>query len=313
MNKIFVFFCLIFVACLIVKGQTEGGVVFPNGIVVANMTEISVVTDKVEISDGKIVNIKLSEYRGGYFTSSDGDKVHRILTFEKRKEYSGYTLEFSPHSEKDKFIVKIKPLSIKPSKRIVPSIENWSFRPLAKYPDEMIVNDGDTIFIDVLENSTTKEKVTDLIKITRKKREFGGYFAERKSQKPIKDFTVEDIELRLMKYKVLVNNEKTAEIGGGAMGNLIWVHFPNGKNKGRFIFSLIQRDGYDFKKIGTISSEKIEFNFNGDNYKFTTETPILLASETWNLWVLYDPEYKTDSKSFVNGAAGGMEGIFIKQ
>ncbi|MBO0800336.1 MAG: hypothetical protein J2P31_16060, partial [Blastocatellia bacterium] len=63
--------------------------------------------------------------------------------------------------------------------------------------------------------------------------------------------------------------------------------------KGRFIFSLYPREGYDFQKIGVLDNNKIIFSYDGDNYEWVCQLPVLERYDKWYLWVLHDESYQT--------------------
>ena len=110
----------------------------------------------------------------------------------------------------------------------------------------------------------------------------------------------------------------------GASGALLWFYVPE---RGRFIFSLVPRDGYEFEKIAVLDENKIAFTANGERYEWSSETPILPNGGTWNLWVLHDPNYtplfgseilapKTARKNpnmFVSGSSKPLDAPAIPQ
>lgn len=221
------------------------------------------------------------------FSSSDaastsGNTIYRVIKNEKDKTYFGYDLEVKEASEKGKYTVSIKPLS---SAKSV-GIKGFTAKTLPKYPDAIEVNEGDTIALDVMENPQTGEKVVDYIKIFYKPAPLTDYFAERT---PIRDFTIDDVELKLLKFEVFADNQSILKVGGGARGANLTLYL---KGRGRFIFSLFPRDGYDFQKIGAIEGNKILFKYNGVNYKIVSGEPFIGNGGHWNLWVLRDSNFK---------------------
>jgi len=62
-------------------------------------------------------------------------------------------------------------------------------------------------------------------------------------------------------------------------------------DRGRFIFSLVPRDGYQFAKIAVLDGNKIEFTVNNEKYEWLSSESILPNGGTWNLWVLHDTNY----------------------
>jgi len=68
----------------------------------------------------------------------------------------------------------------------------------------------------------------------------------------------------------------------------LWFYVPE---RGRFIFSLVPREGYSFEKIGILEGNKIEFVINGERYEWVSGVEILASGGVWNLWVLHDSRY----------------------
>jgi hypothetical protein len=69
---------------------------------------------------------------------------------------------------------------------------------------------------------------------------------------------------------------------------LLWFYIPD---RGRFIFSLVPREGYEFAKIAVVDDNRIEFTVNNERYEWLSSESILPNGGTWNLWVLHDPYY----------------------
>ena len=91
-------------------------------------------------------------------------------------------------------------------------------------------------------------------------------------------------------YRLLVNGNvvSVGKSTKGCAGALLWFYIPD---RGRFIFSLVPREGYAFQKVGIISDNKIEFTINGDRYEWLSSAPVVRPGGAWNLWVLPDPRY----------------------
>ena len=256
------------------------------------------------------------------FSSSGTDEniVHRVMIDRKNKLYVGYDLEILPTSDTKQFNVSIKPLTVNEdmAKTInkLGDSNNLFLRSIPKYPGMITVRDGDTIALDVLENLQTKEKISDLIKITRTKQKSGNYISDDNKitagANKIKNFTIDDVQMSLLGFDVYVNDEKVKFGGGGMFGSVLWIYFPN---KGRFIFSPIEQSTTGFQKIGVIDDKTISFDYAGVNYKFVSNKPILGSGGKWNLWVMFDETYKPSTNlssetPFSFGAAGKAEYLF---
>src|SRR6185369_8949564 len=71
-------------------------------------------------------------------------------------------------------------------------------------------------------------------------------------------------------------------------GALLWLYIPE---RGRFIFSLVPREGYEFEKVAVLDENRIVFTLNNEQYEWLSAASILPNGGTWNLWVLHDTNY----------------------
>ena len=264
-----------------------------NGITVATTTEI---TPKNSPNS----QFKISDYD---FPLNNSDVICRVIKNEKDKTYFGYELEVKASAEKGKYTVFINPLSAE-SKRSLKIVEGYTIQTLTKSPLEIEVSEGDLITVAVMENPVTKEKVVDYIKVFYKPAPQTDFFAERKS---IRDFTLDDVELQLNKFEFFADNQSILKVSGGAAGSNIFVYV---KGRGRFVFSLFPHNGYKFQKIGVIEGSKILFKYGGVDYKIISGTAIVGTGGHWNLWVLYQPDYKPSDPNEPHEYGGSDRGDF---
>ena len=105
-----------------------------------------------------------------------------------------------------------------------------------------------------------------------------------------RDFTLDAVEMAVNEYRLLINGEVIAmgKPASNQSGALLWFYVTG---RGRFIFSLVPREGYGFQKVGFIENNRIEFTLRGDRYEWISNVPVLPGGGTWNLWVLHDPRY----------------------
>lgn len=291
--KIYIHFLLIcgLVCCSssLTKAQ-ETSSTFADGITVAIKVKAKPQLPENNPSDlgvGELVNPR-----------SEKNIVHRLLTDHQNKLYFGYDLEVSATTDNSKFKVAFRPLSLNPNK--FEKVTNFTAFSIDKYPEEMIVEDGDIISFDTLENPQAKVKFTDLIKITRQRKTSGGHFTDLQ---PAKDFAMQATNL-----EAFINDKKVAEVGSLSGSNLSFYF----QDKGRFILSIFSRKGFNLQKIGVIENNKLSFTFNGDNYKFVSSSPIIGSGGKWNVWVLHDPNYKPANQTTSQFDAGDIEDLFRK-
>lgn len=259
----------------------------------------------LQLSNGVTIAIKTqttppnetTEGYGNIYGRDDlkNNTFHRILTDIKNKIYFGYDLSVEPLAEKGKYSVSIKPLT-KELKEFyednafvfekMPKYDEFTARSLPEYPSGIILRQGDTLSLDILENPQTKSKITDVIAITNDGRNFGDYFS---GGKPPKDFTIEDVQIGLKEIKIYIDGKLYKSSRAGISGAAIWIYFPG---KGRFIMSPFEQPGYNFQKIGVINNSQITFNYDGSAYKFVSKDFVIGYVGKWNLWVMLDPDYK---------------------
>ncbi len=76
--------------------------------------------------------------------------------------------------------------------------------------------------------------------------------------------------------------------------------------------SIFPRKSFNLQKKGIVEDNKLSFTFNGDNYKFVSSSPIIGSGGKWNVWVLYDPNYKPTDRTTSQFEAGEIEDLFRK-
>lgn len=243
-------------------------------------------------------------------TTDEKNLFSRVFLDDERKVYFGYDLIVEPIAENGKFKLTFKSLTISPDK-ILPfqydekSAPSRKLTPLAlpKYPEPQTIQDGDTLVVDVLIHQQTGVKVVDLIKVVSNysvnsasvKGGITGVDAGANNQplKPPRDFAIENVEMKIVSSKLLVNGKPVTSNAENSRlmvrGAIIWFYLPE---RGRFIISLIPRKGYNFIKTGTIQGNKIKFSVDGDQYEWISAEPILTTgNEAWTLAVLRDRNY----------------------
>lgn len=302
LTRIFFIFSLLFVSSATIAGQGSG-ITFKSGISIFTRTE-------AVFGDSEKTAIRpLDKWE----TLNGKEILHRRLIDTENGRFFGYDVEVSRSPEPDKFIVSIKPLSYKSGSNPQAEkaeLEKYNAVPLPKFPDERVVRSGDIIKLDLLENPEKKIKVTDYLKISDRSNPFSSSFAELQ---PTRDFTINDIYIKLEKFELIINGKSITKSGGGAWAANVYFTVPG---KGRIIISPFPREGYNLQKIGTIIDNKLFFSVNGDRYEIISESPILSNGGNWYAWILADPNYKKrflDSQnpgSMEIGAANNIKYLF---
>lgn len=219
--------------------------------------------------------------------------VHRVFVDASGALIFGYDLVIEPLVNTRQFKVRVRPLDPEFEKRMRARQPARTGRTalglntstLPNSTEAQIIDDGDGFALDLLINSQTGVKIVDVVKAS-----FDQSRLWEVPRNPARDFTLDSVEMAIKDYKLSVNGERVA--GGrpsqGFSGAIIWFYVPN---RGRFIFSLTPRVGYEFQKIGRIEDNRISFTLNGDYYEWSSSTPIVGSGGNWNLWVLRDTRY----------------------
>jgi hypothetical protein len=228
--------------------------------------------------------------------AGEGDVIHRWLSDEKGNLVFGYDLRVEPLAGTDSFRVSARPLDPQFEARLSaaaaggvtaqgPRIESAAST-LLRATEEQVVSDGETFALDVLVNEQLGLKVVDYIKVSK---EATGRPAPSYGPTP-RDFALTNVELGVRNYQLSVDGDvlRTSGARRSCTGSLIWFALPEG---GRFIFSLVPHEGYDFRKLGVIENNRIAFTWKGKRYEWTSDGPIVGSGGVWNLWVLHDASY----------------------
>lgn len=313
---------IILVVSITAYGQEqEPKAVFPDGTTV--LFESKIGSTSIEKSGLKVTAITiispLSRFTGK-------NSVNRIFIDRGNKIHFGYELEISKETEKGKYKITFKPLSM-------PLFSGDSEeKNLTKFPEPLQISEADQISVDLLENPKTKDKITDFIKIVQGKPSQQNSLAspiiitggpDVKTTQTIasstrisipdldltsepKDFSLEDVKMQFVGANILLNGQIKLE-KKSALGGNIYFYL---KDKGRFILSPVPREGYKFQKKGLISNNKITFEINGDKIEINAVAPIMYYGGKWNLWVLYEPDYRPISDKESEFGGGNIDSLF---
>jgi hypothetical protein len=233
-------------------------------------------------------------------SGTDGDSrgwFRRSFVDRSSNALFGYVLMAVPE-DANRFRVTIEPLSL------APEDGTSTLAPLPKYPPPQTVQAGDTIALDLFVSADGRQKLVDYIQVSLEKEPP----APSSTGPEPKDYTIDDGPVALPmegQWRVFVNGQQWAGIAGLTRkpGSTIWFSFPN---KGRYILSLVPRDGFDFQKTGSIRDNTILFQSGSDRYEIRLPGPIVGAGGSYNLYVLHDPAYQPKPVAS-DGVHGGID------
>ena len=235
--------------------------------------------------------------------------IHRVFVDKANELFFGYELLVEPVAPGARqFRVSVRPLSAEylQALRARPAFQRRKLHP--SYNDSAFstapqtVGDGDTFALDVLQSTRTGAKIVDVITVSLSDPRLQEPPA---SATPARDYTLEDVYLHVTDHKLLINGEPVFRgAGGGCAGPLVWFSL---RERGRFIFSLVPRAGYDFQKVGRVEHNKISLTWGGDRYEWVSSAPVVGIGGNWNLWVLHDPDYSFGLFDQAEARKGGAE------
>ncbi len=213
------------------------------------------------------------------------DRVQRDMIDTATHRYFGYDLMVEPAGG-NRLRVTILPLSLQPKdvgSGLSPVL-------LPKYPPPQVVEDGDTIALDLLVSPDGRQKIVDYLQVGIKVEPRPAH-----DQAAPRDFTFDDGPLSFnfrSPTRVLLNGQPYPGTTGITVkpGGTLWCSIPG---RGRYILSLAPHDG--FEKAGAIRDNVIAFQADGERYELRTSGPIVGSGGAWNLYLLHDPSYPSRS------------------
>jgi hypothetical protein len=207
--------------------------------------------------------------------------IHRVITDAQQNIIFGYDLWVSADPITKKFSLAVLPAGEAFRRSF---LKDFATFPKSTTPQTL--DDGDAVSLDLLVNAESGVKIVDVVSVTFDR----STLRENHLESAPKDFTLDAVALGVKNYSLLINGNLVSKSKSsiGCTGALLWLYVPE---RGRFIFSLVPREGYDFAKIAVLDENKIEFTVNGERYDWVSSDSILPSGGTWNLWVLHDTSY----------------------
>jgi len=220
--------------------------------------------------------------------------IHRVLVDNEGKPIFGYDLFVEANPTLKQFKVAARPLDPQFESKLMargssgqlPQPAPRRISTLPQSSESQLLDDGDAFALDLLINADTGVKIVDVVKVSFDRATFWNTAPKSLPR----DFTLDAVQLAVKEYQLLINDTvvATSKSTTGCAGGLIWFYVPE---HGRFIVSLVPRDGYQFQKVGFVADNKIEFTVNGDRFEWISSAPVVRDGGAWNLWVLHDPLY----------------------
>src|SRR5215213_4925306 len=216
--------------------------------------------------------------------------IHRVLTDAQKNVVFGYDLWVNADPITKKFSLAVLPAdeAFRRTflKDFTPTRPNGPFATFPRSTTPQMLDDGDAVSLDLLVNDESGVRIVDVVSVTFDR----ATLREGSLESAPKDFTLDAVALAVKNYSLTINGNLVGKSKStiGATGALLWFYVPE---RGRFIFSLVPREGYDFAKIAVLDGNRVEFTVNGERYEWLSSESILPNGGTWNLWVLHDTNY----------------------
>lgn len=215
--------------------------------------------------------------------------IHRVLTDAQQNVIFGYDLLVSADPVTKNFSLVVLPAdeAFRRTflKDFTPSKANGPFATFPKSTTPQSLDDGDAVSLELLVNQESGVKIVDVVKVSFDR----STLRESQPESLPKDFTLDAVALAVKNHQLLIDGTVVSKSkSSGCKGALLWFYVPD---RGRFVFSLVPRDGYNFEKIAVLDGNKIEFTANGERYEWVSGASILPNGGAWNLWVLHDTKY----------------------
>ena len=228
------------------------------------------------------------EFRSNAFIDEEG-VIHRVLLDATGKYIFGYDLLIQSVATSKTFNIAVRPLDSKIENKLLSS--NTGAQPariatLLQSSEPQILDDGDSFTLDLLVNQETGVKIIDSVKVSFDRSNLG----DDNPRTLPRDFTLDAVALTVTDYRLFIDGNlfSAGKPGTKFAGSLIWFYV---EGHGRFIVSLVPREGYQFRKVGILNENRIEFTVKGDHYELLSDSPILPTGGIWNIWVLHDAKY----------------------
>lgn len=255
-----------------------------NGGFVAFRSETSTPETK-HTSDGKALAALL------YSQAFAGENriIHRVLTDAEQHVVFAYNLWVNADPISKKFSLTVLPAdeAFRRSflRDFAPLRTNETLATFPKSTAPQTLDDGDAVSLELLVNKESGVKIIDVVTLTFDR----SRLRENYLDSAPKDFTLDAVALAVRNSSLSINGSLVSKSkSSGCSGALLWFYVPE---RGRFIFSLVPREGYEFEKIAVLDGNKIEFTADGERYEWASAASILPHGGTWNLWVLRDTDY----------------------
>jgi hypothetical protein len=268
----------------------------------------------VELSNGIHVHFSVEgpqPWGHGVYGYS-GDIIMRGFTDPASCTYFGYEIAAKP-ADQGRIEVKLGPLSARGEKDLRKALVNDGRHPectspraaaaAPRFPSPAVLADGDGLSIDLLANPKTGATLTDRIRVSMRPS-----LARLRSGEAVPDLKLDQLPFGVFPHGRL-RIDGVEQPGGtpGCRGTIFFLWLP--QRRERFVFSLVPRRGYDFRKVGVADGDRITFTWDGVRYEWIGEDPVVASDVRCPVWILKDEREPEVSDLKLGGVVCGSGGV----
>jgi len=239
---------------------------------------------------------------GGFGTAvatTAPNEVHRVLLDHEARVYFGYTVRIEPR-DGNTFQLTFRPLSLTTEirARLGADASSWTPLPAPAFPAAQVIRGGQVLELHLLSNDAWGQRVTEYVTVQEPPR-VGGFAGLDRAPREFafaagapRDFTVEDVYLRLHEPRVFLNGtfqESSARTLGDEAGAVVWIYIPG---RGRFLLSVVPNARLGFQRVGEIRGSSLRFTIGGETYSIASGSRIAPGTSAYHLYVLQQREWR---------------------
>ncbi len=222
----------------------------------------------------------------------DQNTVHRLLFDKNSQAFFGYDMVVLSGDAGSGYRVSFQPLSNTADmlSRFAAGL-TLQLMPPAKYPEPQLVQQGESIALDVMVSPNGRQKIVDYLQLSPPE---PVDLPAASTTAEARDFTVDDEPLKINldsfeRTTVFIDGQRfTGRVGfSDQKGGTLWVVFPG---QGRYVLSLAPHPS--FTKAGTIRDHVIAFHDGSRQVEVRLAAPIAGPGHAWNLYVHHDASYQ---------------------
>jgi hypothetical protein len=240
---------------------------------------------------------------GFYGVIRDDNKLtaQRFVRDNFRHVYAKYqvTLEMLP--EAGKYRVTFGDYPVGADVRLPPS-EAWKVVTPGHFPVPQIVEDGETIGLELYQEPRTEQRLVEYVHV--------GRLNSMLRKEAAHDSYADDAQFTFTQPRVKANGVamELAALPETLAGPILWAYVPG---YGRYILSYLPHPELSFERAGEVSMNLLTFSLGGNSFRIDCADRIASGSGTYTVYARLDPSWQpadpADRTRVQMGAVPGVE------